>query len=118
MRAIRAIAIFALASAAIIVAVGWLLGFAFRSGGDARAIWISACLAFGVQLFAFAVARVVATTNLVAGWGLEALLRLVVLAVYALFVIRSVGLPPTSALVSLAAFFFLSTLVEPVLLKS
>lgn len=118
MRAPRAIAIFALTSAVLIAAVGWLLGFAFRSGGDARAIWISAGLAFGVQLFAFAIARVVATTNLLAGWGLGALLRLAVLAVYALFVIRSAGLPPTSALVSLAAFFFLSTLVEPVLLKS
>ena len=118
MRVPRAIALFALTSAAIITAVGWLLGFAFRSGGDVRAIWTSAGIAFGVQLFAFAIARMVASTNLVAGWGLGALLRLVVLAVYALFVIRSAGLPPTSALVSLAAFFFLSTVVEPVLLKS
>jgi hypothetical protein len=115
---VRAIAIFALVSAAIIALAGWLLGFAFRSVADARAIWTSAAAAFAVQLFAFAIARVVAATNLMAGWGLGMLLRFVALAVYALVVIRLAGLPPTAALVSLAAFFFLSTLVEPVLLKS
>ena len=118
MSALRAIATFALVSAAIIAVVGWLLGLVFHSGADARAIWTSAGIAFAVQVVAFGIARAMAAKNLVAGWGIGVLLRFVVLAVYALLVIRPLGLPPTSALVSLAAFFFLSTLVEPVLLKS
>jgi hypothetical protein len=113
----RAIASFALVSATTIAVVGWLLGFAFGSADETQAIWTSAGVAFLVQLFAFAIARVTAATNLIAGWGLGVLLRFIVLAAYALLVIRWVGLPPTPALVSLAAFFFLSTLVEPVLLK-
>jgi hypothetical protein len=37
---------------------------------------------------------------------------------YALVFAKALGLPLSSALVSLAAFFFVSTLLEPVLLKS
>ena len=45
-------------------------------------------------------------------------MRLMALAAYALVVTRALGLPSAAALVSLAAFFFLSTVVEPLLLKS
>jgi hypothetical protein len=37
--------------------------------------------------------------------------------VYALVVVQALGLSATPALVSLATFFFLSTLVEPLLLN-
>jgi hypothetical protein len=40
-----------------------------------------------------------------------------VLAIYALIGVKVLGLELTPALVSLAAFFFVSTLAEPVLLK-
>jgi hypothetical protein len=44
-------------------------------------------------------------------------LRFLVLGVYALVVVKALGLPVEPALVSLAAFFFLSSLVEPLLLN-
>jgi len=54
----------------------------------------------------------------VAGWGMGMLIRFIVLAIYAFLGARVLGLPIAAALVSLAAFFFVSTLLEPVLLKS
>jgi hypothetical protein len=110
-------AIFAAVSLAIIAVVGGLMAMAYPSAAEQRAIWISAGLAFVVQLFAFAVARMMARENVIAGWGLGALLRLLVLAVYGFVFVKALALPSTPALLSLAAFFFLSTLVEPLLLN-
>lgn len=110
--------IFALVSLGVIAAVGWMLSFAFSAPGDRRAIAISAAIAFVVQLGAFVLARAWATTNVVAGWGLGMLLRFAVLAVYALIFVKVLALPASAALVSLVAFFFVSTLLEPVLLST
>lgn len=109
--------IFAAVSLGTIGLVGVLFGMLFRSPADHRAIAVSAAVALGVQLFAFAVMLLVRGTNLFAAWGLGMLLRFVVLVIYAFLVLRGMNLPPTSALFSLVTFFFLSTLVEPVLLK-
>ncbi|MBK5187535.1 MAG: hypothetical protein JJD97_04770 [Gemmatimonadaceae bacterium] len=111
-------AIFALASLAMIVAVAWVLTFAFPTVADRRAIVLSAVIAYVVQLVSFAIARAWAETNVIAGWGLGMLIRFAVLAMYALIGVKVLGAPATSALVSLAAYFFVSTLLEPVLLKS
>ncbi|HEX6534482.1 MAG TPA: hypothetical protein VF041_07790 [Gemmatimonadaceae bacterium] len=113
----RRFTIFAGASLAIIVAAGALFWMLFRSPADHRAIAVSGALAFGVQLFAFAVMLMVRGRNVFAAWGLGILLRFVVLVVYAFLVLQGFGMPPESALFSLVTFFFLSTLVEPVLLR-
>jgi hypothetical protein len=110
-------AIFAVASAVVIVVVAVLFGMIFGTPADHRAIRISAIIAYCVQLFGFVVVLLVRTSNIFAAWGLGMLLRLVTLAVFAFLVVRGMGLPPESALVSMVAFFFLTTLVEPVLLK-
>jgi hypothetical protein len=44
-------------------------------------------------------------------------LRFLTLAVYALLVVKALGLAQAPALLSLAGFFFVTTLVEPLLLK-
>ena len=111
-------AIYAFASAALIAATGWLLTLAFPTASDRHAMIVSALVAYVVQLLAFAVARAWAATNVVAGWGMGMLIRFIVLAIYAFLSSRVLGLPVAAALVSLAAFFFVSTLLEPVLLKS
>jgi hypothetical protein len=54
--------------------------------------------------------------NLMLGWGIGAVLRVVVLAVYALLIVPALGLPGAAALVSLVTFMFLSMLIEPLLL--
>lgn len=114
----KSIALFAVASAALIAGFAWVLGLVFVGAADHHAIRVSATVAFVVQLFSFAVARVVAQGNVMAGWGLGMLLRLATLVVYAFAITKAFGLPPAAALMSLATFLFVSTLIEPVLLKS
>ena len=114
---IKRFAIFAITSAAVITGVALLFGLIFGSPADHRAIRVSALIAYFIQLFGFVVVLVVRTSNIFAAWGLGMLLRLVTLAVFAFLVVRGMQLPPEPALVSMVAFFFLTTLVEPVLLK-
>ena len=114
----KAIAIFAAVSLGIIVVVGGVMSLLYVVPDERRAIVISGVIAFVVQMFAFSIARLVSRENVIAGWGMGALMRMLVLAVYAMVVVRALGLPSAPALVSLAAFFFLSTLVEPLLLNA
>jgi hypothetical protein len=111
-------AIFALVSLLVIAVVGWILTFAFPTLDDRHALVVSGGIAFVVQIISFIVARAWAASNVVAGWGLGMLLRFGVLAIYALVFAKVLALPLSAALVSLVAFFFVSTLFEPVLLKS
>ncbi len=113
----RAIALFALVSLALIAFAGWILGLVFASAADRHSIWVSAGVAYVVQLIAFSVARLSVAGNVMAGWGIGVLMRFLTLAVYALAIVRAYELAPTAALISLATFFFISTLVEPLLLK-
>jgi hypothetical protein len=114
----KPVALFAALSLVLIALAAWLMTLLFQSAGDARAIWTSAIVAFSVQVIAFAIVKLSAKTNVMAGWGVGAILRFLVLGVYALVIVKALGLPSAAALVSLAAFFFLSTLIEPLLLKS
>jgi hypothetical protein len=113
----KRIASFALVSLLITALFGWILGYAFPTRTGAHAIVVSAGIAYVVQLVSFTIARQWAATNVIAGWGLGMLIRFFVLAMYALIGVKVLGLELTPALVSLAAFFFVSTLAEPVLLK-
>jgi hypothetical protein len=108
--AFAAIAAVLTATAALIMTIVW------PTPAEERAIWVSAGVAFVIQMLAFGVASLVTREQALVGWGLGAVLRLVTLAVYALVIVNALGLPATAALVSLATFFFLSTLVEPLLL--
>ena len=63
------------------------------------------------------VMRIFMPANMIAGWGAGMLLRFVTLVLHALVGIKVMGYPPAPALLSLAAFFFVSTLIEPVFLK-
>jgi hypothetical protein len=99
---------YAIATAGVVLVVGALLSLAFRGPGDAAAIWLSAAVAMGVQLAAFTLGRLAGANNVMARMGTGAILRLVTVVVYAI----------VAALISLAAFFFLSTLIEPLLIKT
>jgi hypothetical protein len=114
---VKAWALYALATIPLVVAAGWLLTLAFSGPRDAAAIWLSAGVAVAVQLAAFAVTRALAPQNLVAGWGVGSLLRFLSLVIYALLAVKVLGVAPAAALVSLATFLFLSTLIEPLFLR-
>jgi Mg/Co/Ni transporter MgtE len=107
---------FAAATAALIVIGYLILQLGFDSPGDSRALRTSAMVAMAVQLVSFAIARRTAVRNLMVGWGIGTVLRVVVLAVYALLVVPALALPRSAALVSFVTFMFVSMLIEPLLL--
>ena len=108
--------VYAASCVAIVLVLGWALGLIFVSPHEHDAIRVSAMVALGVQLPAFAIARLLAPSNVFVGWGIGAILCFVAVIVYG-FVARALGLPLTAALMSLATFFFVSELVEPLLLQ-
>jgi hypothetical protein len=107
-------------SAVLLVALtaflGWLLSLAFQTAADRQALLVSGCLAVAVQMGAFTLLRLAGRRNLLAGWGIGAMLRGTVLVVYGLFLARMLGLPLTAALTSFAVFLFASMLLESLLL--
>jgi uncharacterized membrane protein len=107
---------FAAIAAALTAGTAAIMTAVWSTPAEERAIWLSAAIAFVVQMLAFGVASLVRRDQALVGWGLGAIMRLVTLSVYALVFVKALGLPATAALVSLATFFFLSTLVEPLLL--
>lgn len=107
---------FAVIAAALTALAAATMTIVWSTPAESRAIWLSAAIAFVVQLLAFGVALLFSREQALAGWGIGAIMRLVTLSVYALVFVNALGLPATAALVSLATFFFLSTLVEPLLL--
>ena len=113
----KALALFLAATLAIVLVGGWVLGLVWPDATSVHAVRVSAAVAVLVQLFAFGILRLAGRKNAIAAWGLGALLRFVVLGLYALVLVKTFGLAGTPAVVSLALFFFLSTLVEPLLLN-
>lgn len=111
------VARYAFATLALIGLVAWLLTFALNGPGAMSAIGISAAVAAIVQIAAFAVTKSMMTHNVIAGWGAGSLVRFLTLFVYGLIAVKVIGLAPVPALISLALFFFLSTLLEPLFLR-
>ena len=108
---------FAAVGALVIAVAGGVLAFVYGDADERRAIVISGVVAFVVQLVSFAILQLTAEKNLIAGWGLGAIIRFLVFVVYALVIVKSLGLPSSAALISMAVFLFASTLVEPLFLK-
>ncbi len=108
---------FAGASLLLIVGMAWLLAKFWPDPMAQQAIWFSAGIALGVQIIGFFFVRYLVPANLIAGWGAGMLLRFLVLVIHALVGVRVMGFAPTPALMSLATFLFISTLIEPLFLK-
>ena len=114
----KAVWMFAVVGALLIAVLGAVLALVFSGAGERRAVVLSAAVAMGTQVITFAILRLSAKENVMAGWGLGAILRFLVLGVWALVFVKSLGLPSVAATVSLALFLFASTLVEPLFLKT
>lgn len=108
---------FGLVALAVTLVAGSVFWLLWRDAESRRAVALSALTAVVVQLAAFSVARRWLRTNLIAGWGLGVIIRFGALAAYAFLVVGALDLPQAVALISLATFLFLSTLLEPLLLK-
>ena len=113
----RAVGLYAVATIASVIVTGWLLSLIFHAPGDTKAIALSGVVAIAVQLVAFAFAVTRGPKEAIIGRGIGSLLRFFTLMVYAVLVAKVLVLPLAPALISLAAFFFLTTLIEPLFLK-
>jgi hypothetical protein len=102
---------------ALVLVLGVGLAVSAAVSAPARhAVWVSATLAFVVQVVAFLVARAFAKTHAMAGWGLGVILRLLAVAFYGILVAmlwRSLVAP---ALLTFAGLLFATTVVEPLFL--
>jgi hypothetical protein len=101
----------------VMIAVVGAVAWAFVSPAGRQAVLASAAFALGVQAIAFSVARLLPPRHLLLGWGLGSLLRLAALVLYALVVAKLWRAPLAPALISFAAFLFVTTVVEPVFLR-
>lgn len=113
----RIFALYAVIVVTLVSLVGWILTLAFTTTGDAAAIRLSAIVVIVVQLAAYGMTRLMAPRGIIAAWGAGSLLRFLVLVIYSLLVVKVLEMPAIAALISIAAFFFLTTLVEPLLLR-
>ena len=114
----RPAARFGAASLGIIAALAIAMAVFWIDSRSRSAIWASGGVAFVTQLFAFAVARLSAPANMLAGWGLGILLRVMVLAGWGLFAIHAFGFPDMPALIALASCLFVTSVIEPIFLKA
>lgn len=115
----RALLAFTVAQAVLVAAIALvLMRFVWTDVESARAIQASAWLAVGVQVVTFAIAKLVARQQVIAGWGLGVVLRFAMVAFWAFLGIKALGLSAGPALLSLVLFFFVSTLVEPLFLNA
>lgn len=116
---VRAIVLFTAAQAVLITVIAVVLSkFVWSDLEGARAVTMSAWVAAGVQVITFAVAKLVARQQVMAGWGLGVVLRFAVVAAWAFLGIKALGLAPVPALLSLVIFFFVSTVIEPIFLNA
>ena len=110
---------FSVVQAVLVVVLAFgLIRFVWSSPAEASAVRASAWLAVGVQVVTFAIARLVARQNVVAGWGLGVLLRFATVAMWAFLGVKALELAQVPALLSLVIFFFVSTLIEPLFLNA
>ncbi len=112
----KAGALYAVITLALIGILGWLFTLGFKTPQERHAILVSGVIAFVIQMISFAIAKQIGRESIFLGWGIGALLRLFTLAVYAMLVVKALGLPANAALISMAAFFFVAIVVEPLLL--
>ncbi|HTR78893.1 MAG TPA: hypothetical protein VMH39_12310 [Gemmatimonadaceae bacterium] len=105
------------ATAALLVVVGVVLGYPFHGPRDALAIRVSGVIVLVVQLGAFLIVRRMGARNVMAGAGLSAIIRMGTIIAYAVLIGTVIAVPATAALLSMAIFFLLSSLIEPLFLR-
>jgi len=115
---VRRLLWFALTTASIALVGAALLSRLFSEPNAPTAVWFSAVAAVVVQLATYGIARRYALTgDVMKGWGIGALIRVAVLALYGFVAPRMFELPLAPALISFAMFVFVSTVIEPLFLS-
>jgi hypothetical protein len=114
---VRATVRFALVCAATLAVLGALFALLLRAPAARQAVLVSAVVAFAVQVAAFAAVRAAGRERLLPAWGAAGGVRLLTLIVYGLVAVRAYALPAEPALLSLATFLFVTTLIESKLIS-
>ncbi|MFY7920977.1 MAG: hypothetical protein ACOVSI_01050 [Gemmatimonas sp.] len=118
MGVLRSLLGFTAAQGTIVVVSAFIMQrFVWTDAASVQSVQASAWLAVAVQTFTFAIARLVARQQVIAGWGVGVLLRFASVAFWAFLGIKALGLVEGPALLSLVLFYFVSTLVEPLFLN-
>jgi len=111
--------VFSAACLGLIGALWLILFLVFTDTTVRRALGLSAVVAFIVQVASFLVVREMARRkNVMAGWGIGIALRVSALVIFALAGVPRLGLPLSASLLGLATFLFVTTLIEPLFLKT
>jgi hypothetical protein len=113
----RAVVLYLLVAALVTAAAAWVLMLVYPGAAGQQAVLTSAMIALAIQLVAFLLLQAFKGRNVMAGWGLGALLRFGGLGLYATFARSLLGLDMNTALVSMACFLFLSMLIEPLMVN-
>jgi hypothetical protein len=108
---------FAVAMVALTAVSAWAMTLAFSGPRDGAAILTSAVLALAIQLGTFSMLRRLAASNLIGAMGAGMAVRFGSLILYALLAPGVLLLPVAPALLSLALFYFLSMVIEPVFFR-
>ena len=101
-----------------VVVAGLLVALRYDLPLERRAATVAAQVAFGTQMVAFAVARIGIRSHMVAAWGAGTLIRVAALVVWGLVAALALRWPAEPALVTAALILFLSTMIEPLFLKT
>jgi hypothetical protein len=109
---------FAVMTVALTTAAALILAGFFDAPIDRAAIRASAFAAIVIQLTAFRATRLLMPRNILAGIAVGAGLRFMGLLGFALLAQTVLRLPLSTALLSLVVFYFPSTLMEPLFLRS
>jgi hypothetical protein len=102
---------------AVVCLGAWIITLAVPGQDVSRSVWASAITVVIVQAPAFLVVRMMQPTNVMAGVGLGMMLRVIALVAFGFFGVKALGLSMEPALLSMAGFFFVTTVIEPVFLK-
>lgn len=105
------------ATIAVVCLGAWIITRAVPGQDVSRSVWVSAIAVIAVQAATFSIAWMMRPVNVIAGWGMGMLVRLLTLVLFGMFGVKALGLSLQPALLSMAGFFFVSTLIEPVFLK-
>ncbi len=101
----------------VLAAVVWLLTRVVPGDLAARSLWISAGTVIVVQAGTFSLLRLMQPVNGMAGYAMGFIIRIVSLVLFGYFGVPGFGLSLQPALLGMAGFFFISTLIEPFFLK-
>jgi hypothetical protein len=114
---LRVTARYAAAAGAAIGVAAAALALVYADAEGRLAVAVSAVLAFSVQVPAFALLRSMRGPAFMTAWTVGALGRVLVLVVFGVIVLQSGALPLEPALISLALYFVICTIIEPLLLE-